>query len=109
MRLNNLTGAGFHQLLPIAGATKTLRRFQVYLLRWPSPRNCSNKEVSSTMRIAVIGGGIAGLAAAYELEQARASGAAVEYALFEARERLGGVLSSEIVTEWCWSGGRIRF
>ena len=49
------------------------------------------------MRIAVIGGGIAGLAAAFELEQARASGAAVEYTLFEARERLGGCLSSEIV------------
>jgi oxygen-dependent protoporphyrinogen oxidase len=49
------------------------------------------------MRIAVIGGGIAGLAAAYELEQARASGAAVEYTLFEASERLGGVLSSETV------------
>ncbi|MGA3071735.1 MAG: protoporphyrinogen oxidase [Terracidiphilus sp.] len=49
------------------------------------------------MRIAVIGGGIAGLAAAFELEQARASGAAVAYTLFEARERLGGCLSSEIV------------
>ena len=34
------------------------------------------------MRTAIIGGGIAGLAAAYELEQARASGAAVEYTLF---------------------------
>jgi oxygen-dependent protoporphyrinogen oxidase len=50
-----------------------------------------------TMRIAIIGGGIAGLAAAYELEKARRAGAAVEYTLFEARERLGGCLSSEIV------------
>ena len=49
------------------------------------------------MRIAIIGGGIAGLSAAYELEQARAAGAAVEYTLFEARERLGGSLSSEVV------------
>jgi len=49
------------------------------------------------MRIAIIGGGIAGLAAAYELEQARAAGAAVEYTLFEARKRLGGSLASEIV------------
>jgi len=49
------------------------------------------------MRTAIIGGGIAGLAAAYELEQAREAGAAVEYTLFEARERLGGSLSSEIV------------
>jgi len=49
-----------------------------------------------TMRTAIIGGGIAGMAAAYELEQARSSGAAVEYTLFESRGRLGGVLSSEI-------------
>jgi oxygen-dependent protoporphyrinogen oxidase len=49
------------------------------------------------MRTAIIGGGIAGLAAAYELEKARHAGARVEYALFEASDRLGGVLSSEIV------------
>ncbi|MGD0787013.1 MAG: protoporphyrinogen oxidase, partial [Terracidiphilus sp.] len=49
------------------------------------------------MRTAIIGGGIAGLAAAYELEQAREAGAAVEYTLYESRERLGGSLSSEIV------------
>ena len=49
------------------------------------------------MRIAIIGGGIAGLAAAYELEKARAAGAPVEYTLFEERPRLGGSLVSEIV------------
>ncbi len=49
------------------------------------------------MRIAIIGGGIAGLAAAYELEKARAAGAPVEYTLYEARPRLGGSLASEIV------------
>jgi oxygen-dependent protoporphyrinogen oxidase len=49
------------------------------------------------MRTAIIGGGIAGLAAAYELEKARAAGESVEYTLFEARERLGGSLESEIV------------
>jgi oxygen-dependent protoporphyrinogen oxidase len=49
------------------------------------------------MRIAIIGGGIAGLAAAYELEKARANGAQIEYTLFEARERLGGSLASQIV------------
>ncbi len=49
------------------------------------------------MRIAIIGGGIAGLAAAYELEKARAAGAPVEYTLFEARPRLGGSLASEVV------------
>jgi len=50
-----------------------------------------------TMRTAIIGGGIAGLAAAYELEQARRAGNKVEYTLFESRNRLGGSLSSQIV------------
>jgi len=49
------------------------------------------------VRIAIIGGGIAGLAAAYELEKARGGGAAVEYTLYEERPRLGGSLASEIV------------
>jgi oxygen-dependent protoporphyrinogen oxidase len=49
------------------------------------------------MKTAIVGGGIAGLAAAYELEKARAAGADVEYALFEAREQLGGSIASEIV------------
>ena len=49
------------------------------------------------MRTAVIGGGIAGLAAAYELESARAADTTVRYTLFEARERLGGALASEVV------------
>jgi oxygen-dependent protoporphyrinogen oxidase len=49
------------------------------------------------MRTAIIGGGIAGLAAAYELEKARAAGAPVEYTLFESREKLGGSLATEIV------------
>lgn len=49
------------------------------------------------MRTAVIGGGIAGLAAAYELERARSADPTVRYTLFEARERLGGALASEVV------------
>jgi oxygen-dependent protoporphyrinogen oxidase len=49
------------------------------------------------MKTAIIGGGIAGLAAAYELEKARAAGAPVEYTLFESSSKLGGVLASEIV------------
>src|SRR5271166_4444947 len=49
------------------------------------------------MRIAIIGGGIAGLAAAYELEKARRAGAAMEYTLYEERPRVGGSLASEIV------------
>lgn len=49
------------------------------------------------MRVAIIGGGIAGLAAAYEIEKARAAGADVAYTLFESRDRLGGSLASETV------------
>ncbi len=49
------------------------------------------------MRIAIVGGGTSGLAAAYELEKARAAGASVDYTLYEERARLGGSLSSEIV------------
>ena len=51
------------------------------------------------MRVAIIGGGIAGLAAAYEIEKARATGASVEYVLYEERPRLGGSLASEVVDE----------
>jgi len=49
------------------------------------------------MRVAIIGGGIAGLAAAYELEKARGAGADVRYTLFEARGHLGGSLASETI------------
>jgi oxygen-dependent protoporphyrinogen oxidase len=48
-------------------------------------------------RIAIIGGGISGLAAAFALEEHRRSGAAVEYTLFESSPRLGGVLRTEYV------------
>jgi oxygen-dependent protoporphyrinogen oxidase len=46
-------------------------------------------------RIAIIGGGISGLAAAFALEEQRAG--AVEYTLYEASPRLGGVVRTEHV------------
>lgn len=46
-------------------------------------------------RIAVIGGGISGLSAAFEIEQRRRSGVDVDYILYEASSRLGGVLRTE--------------
>jgi oxygen-dependent protoporphyrinogen oxidase len=46
-------------------------------------------------KIAIIGGGISGLAAAFYLEKARREGAELEYHLFEASSRLGGTLYSE--------------
>jgi oxygen-dependent protoporphyrinogen oxidase len=48
-------------------------------------------------RIAIIGGGISGLAAAYALEEQRRAGIAVEYAVFESSSRFGGVLVTDHV------------
>ncbi|MGA2358920.1 MAG: protoporphyrinogen oxidase [Terriglobales bacterium] len=48
-------------------------------------------------RIAIIGGGISGLSAAYTLEEKRRSGTPVAYVLFESSPRLGGVLVTDRV------------
>src|SRR4249919_3059248 len=48
-------------------------------------------------RLAIIGGGISGLTAAYALEEKRRSGVEVEYVLYEASPRLGGVLVTDKV------------
>jgi len=48
-------------------------------------------------RIAIVGGGISGLSAAYTLEEKRQSGTPVEYVLFESSPRLGGVLVTDHV------------
>jgi len=46
-------------------------------------------------RVAIIGGGISGLSAAFELEKARAAGAELEYTLYESGQRLGGSMYSD--------------
>ncbi len=46
-------------------------------------------------RIAIIGGGISGLSAAYYLERQRRQGAQLEYVLFESSPRLGGSLFTQ--------------
>jgi protoporphyrinogen/coproporphyrinogen III oxidase len=48
-------------------------------------------------RVAVIGGGITGLSAAYALQKARSEGAPVDYVLYDSSDRLGGVLVTERV------------
>jgi oxygen-dependent protoporphyrinogen oxidase len=48
-------------------------------------------------RIAIVGGGISGLAAAFELEEQRKAGVELEYTLYESSPRLGGVLRTEKV------------
>ena len=45
--------------------------------------------------IAIIGGGVAGLSAAYTLERLRRDGAEVEYTLLESSPRLGGVVLTD--------------
>lgn len=46
-------------------------------------------------RVAIIGGGISGLAAAYTLERYRRAGANADYFLYESSPRLGGVLRTD--------------
>jgi oxygen-dependent protoporphyrinogen oxidase len=48
-------------------------------------------------RIAIVGGGISGLSAAFYLEKLRASGAELRYTLFESGQRLGGSMYSDRV------------
>ena len=52
-------------------------------------------EDDNLTRIAIVGGGISGLAAAFALEQERRAGIDLEYVLYEASSRLGGVLRTE--------------
>lgn len=60
-------------------------------------------------RIAIVGGGIAGLAAAYTLAQARRSGQPIEEHLFEAGPRLGGALHTEQVDGFIVEAGADSF
>ena len=48
-------------------------------------------------RIAIVGGGISGLSAAYAVEQKSRAGFDVDYVLYEASPQLGGVLRTETV------------
>src|SRR6202163_5169895 len=48
-------------------------------------------------RIAIVGGGVSGVSAAYTIEKKRQSGTPVKYVLFESSPRLGGVLVTDRV------------
>ncbi len=60
-------------------------------------------------RIAVIGGGVSGLAAARALAQARQAGAPIEEFLIESRDRLGGVIRTERLDEFLIEAGPDSF
>src|SRR5512132_2639773 len=66
-------------------------------------------RLTTLKRIAIIGGGISGLSAAVTLERARASGAPLEYRIYEAGSRLGGVLLTEHVDGCVVEGGPDSF
>jgi oxygen-dependent protoporphyrinogen oxidase len=56
-------------------------------------------------RIAILGGGIAGLAAAYQLEQQRKSGADIDWTLYESSNRLGGIVETTCHNGFILEGG----
>jgi oxygen-dependent protoporphyrinogen oxidase len=70
-------------------------------------RETSKRE--TLKRIAIIGGGTSGLSAAITLERARAAGAELEYAVFEAAPRLGGVLVTERIDDCLVEAGPDSF
>jgi protoporphyrinogen/coproporphyrinogen III oxidase len=60
-------------------------------------------------RVAILGGGITGLTAAYTLARARESGVAVEELLVEQSRRLGGSISTEHIDGFVVEGGPDSF
>jgi len=65
--------------------------------------------VTRPRRIAVLGGGITGLAATYTLAKARQAGAPIEEHLIEASDRLGGHLRTERVEGYVVEAGPDSF
>src|SRR5260370_20249790 len=60
-------------------------------------------------RIAIVGGGISGLSAAFAVEQRRREGAPFEYILFESSPRFGGVIQTERVEDCVIEAGPDSF
>ncbi|NEU31531.1 protoporphyrinogen oxidase [bacterium LRH843] len=61
------------------------------------------------MKVAIIGGGMTGLAAAWKLEKEIAAGTEVSYDLFEKGEKLGGKIQTELVNEFVIERGPDSF
>ncbi|MFZ0959653.1 MAG: protoporphyrinogen oxidase [Terriglobia bacterium] len=66
-------------------------------------------DTPKVRRVAVIGGGISGLAAAYTLARARQAGAPIEELLIEASPCLGGVIQTETVEGFVVEAGPDSF
>ena len=60
-------------------------------------------------RIAIIGGGISGLSAAFRLEQKKKQGLRLEYVLLESGPRFGGVIQTERVGDFLVEAGPDSF
>ena len=60
-------------------------------------------------RIAIIGGGVSGLSAAYSLEKQQKKGVELSYVLFEGSSRLGGVIATERVDDFVIEAGPDSF
>jgi len=68
-----------------------------------------NTNEGSFRRIAIVGGGISGLTAAYKLAQARERGLPVSEFLIESDNRLGGVVRTEHLEGFVLEGGPDSF
>jgi protoporphyrinogen/coproporphyrinogen III oxidase len=60
-------------------------------------------------RIAIVGGGISGLAAAFALEKERQHGTQIDYVIFESSARFGGVVRTERVEDCLVEAGPDSF
>lgn len=61
------------------------------------------------LRIAIIGGGISGLTAAFYLEQERRRGVPLSFVVFEAAQRFGGVIQTERIDDCLIEAGPDSF
>ena len=68
-----------------------------------------NTDAGSFRRVAIVGGGISGLTAAYMLAQARGRGVPVSEFLIEAGNRLGGVVRTDHLEGFVLEGGPDSF
>src|SRR4029077_10942716 len=74
-----------------------------------SPKPAANGERFQMKRIAIIGGGVSGLSAAYALQKQVNKAAELDYVLFEAGSRFGGVIHTERVGDFVIEAGPDSF